>query len=105
MARRREQALAFPAEPGYPPIHAAVEHRVGFSEVDPMRIVWFGRYAVFFEQASAELRDQCGLSNEDFFRAVLPGAICSRQACRAAANDDNIIKLFTHYALPPLSLS
>ena len=69
MARRREQALAFPAEPGYPPIHAAVEHRVGFSEVDPMRIVWFGRYAVFFEQASAELRDKCGLSNEDFFRA------------------------------------
>ena len=42
--------------------------------------------------------------DEDFFRAVLPGAVCSRQACRAAANDDNIIKLFTHYALPPLSL-
>jgi acyl-CoA thioester hydrolase len=61
--------MSFPVEPDYPPIHAAVQHRVGFSEVDPMRIVWFGRYATFFEQASAALRDRCGLSHEDFFRA------------------------------------
>ena len=69
MARRREQAMSFPVDPAYPPIQAAVQHRVGFSEVDPMRIVWFGRYATFFEQASAALRDRCGLSHEDFFRA------------------------------------
>ena len=69
MARRREQALSFPEEKDYPPISASVQHRVGFSEVDPMRIVWFGRYATFFEQASATLRDRCGLSHEDFFRA------------------------------------
>ena len=69
MARRREKALSFPEEKDYPPISASVQHRVGFSEVDPMRIVWFGRYATFFEQASATLRDRCGLSHEDFFRA------------------------------------
>ena len=69
MVRRREKALMFPEEPGYPALRASVVHRVGFSEVDPMGIVWFGRYAVFFEEASAALRDGCGLSNADFFRA------------------------------------
>ena len=69
MVRRRERALAFPEDAAYAPIHTTVQHRVGFSEVDPMRIVWFGRYATFFEQASAALRDRCGLSHEDFYRA------------------------------------
>jgi acyl-CoA thioester hydrolase len=53
------------------------QHRVGFSEVDPMRIVWFGRYAVYFEEASAELRDACGLSHETFFAAMISPPIVS----------------------------
>ena len=47
------------------------------------------RFAVAFE-------------DEDFLRAVFPSAVCGRKTCRAAADDDNIIQLFSHYALPPL---
>jgi acyl-CoA thioester hydrolase len=42
-----------------------------FREVDPMAIVWHGRYAELFEDASTELRRQCGLSYEEFLRANL----------------------------------
>jgi len=74
---RRSQRLAFPVEPGYPPLRASVSHRVGFSEVDPMGIVWFGRYASFFEEASAALRDACGLSHAAFFEAGIQPPVVS----------------------------
>ena len=50
MHRRRIQKMTFPDLEGYPALSKTVTHRVGFSEVDPMHIVWFGRYAVFFEE-------------------------------------------------------
>ena len=69
MHRRRAVKMTFPNDGEYPVLHASVKHRVGFSEVDPMGIVWFGRYASFFEEASAVLRDGCGLSHAAFFQA------------------------------------
>jgi len=69
MRRRRAANMTFPNEKEYPTLRASVTHRVGFSEVDPMGIVWFGRYAVFFEEASGVLRDGCGLSHAAFFHA------------------------------------
>ena len=77
MNSRRGQRLVFPVEAGYPPLCARVTHRVGFSEVDPMGIVWFGRYATFFEQASATLRDACGLSHAAFFAAGIEPPVVS----------------------------
>jgi acyl-CoA thioester hydrolase len=75
--RRRIQKMTFPDLEGYPALTKTVMHRVGFSEVDPMQIVWFGRYAVFFEQASAALRDACGLSHAAFFEAMISPPIVS----------------------------
>ncbi len=40
-----------------------------------MAIVWHGRYAVFFEEASAELGRIVGLSYKDFFDAGLRAPI------------------------------
>jgi acyl-CoA thioester hydrolase len=36
-----------------------------------MGIVWFGRYAIYFEEAAAELGRLCGLSYADFVGAGL----------------------------------
>src|SRR5665811_387893 len=58
-----------------PPIGVAVKRRVGFNEVDPMGIVWYGRYAVYFEEGAAELGRRCGLSYADFFGAGLRAPI------------------------------
>ncbi len=77
MSRRRVKHLMFAEAAGYPTLHASVTHRVGFSEVDPMGIVWFGRYAVFFEEASARLRDACGLSHAAFFEAGIQPPVVS----------------------------
>ncbi len=77
MSRRRVKGLSFPEEPDYPALHASVMHRVAFSEVDPMGIVWFGRYTVFFEEASAVLRDACGLSHAAFFEAGIQPPVVS----------------------------
>jgi len=77
MSRRRVKNLSFPEEAGYPALQASVTHRVGFSEVDPMGIVWFGRYTVFFEEASAVLRDACGLSHAAFFEAGIQPPVVS----------------------------
>lgn len=51
------------------PVVHEVRRRVRFSEVDAMAIVWHGRYATFFEEASAELGRTVGLSYRDFFDA------------------------------------
>jgi len=77
MNRRRIQKMIHPDLEGYAPLSRSTTHRVGFSEVDPMRIVWFGRYAVFFEEASAALRDACGLSHAAFFEALISPPIVS----------------------------
>lgn len=77
MIRRRTRHLAFHEEPGYPTLAASVTHRVGFSEVDPMGIVWFGRYTVFFDEAAAALRDACGLSHAAFFAAGIEPPVLS----------------------------
>ena len=79
MMRRRIETLAFPPEPGYPPLRAVVAHRVAFSEVDPMGIVWFGRYTVFFEEAAAALRDACGISHAAFREAGIEPPVVSYQ--------------------------
>ena len=71
MTRRARKAY-FETEPGAPaPLQWDVSRRVRFSEVDALGIVWHGRYAGFFEEASAELGRRCGLSYRDFYEAGL----------------------------------
>ena len=69
---RRLQASPFAVLPDAPPpLRHTIQRRVMFREVDAMAIVWHGRYAELFEDASTELRRRCGLSYEAFLLAQL----------------------------------
>ena len=58
-----------------PPLRLLVERRVRFEEVDPMGIVWHGRYPGYFEDARVALGSRYGLGYEDFFRHGVPAPI------------------------------
>ena len=74
--RQRKRAEYFERPSGAPaPVVSEVRRRVRFSEVDAMAIVWHGRYATFFEEASAELGRMVGLSYRDFFDAGIRAPI------------------------------
>jgi acyl-CoA thioester hydrolase len=57
------------------PISFRIKRRVSFNEVDVMGIVWYGRYAIYFEEAQRELNRCCGLSYQDYFSAGLRAPI------------------------------
>ena len=78
MTTRRARKAYFEREPGTPaPVSITVERRVRFNEVDPMGIVWFGRYPLFFEEGAAELGRRCGLSYQDYIQAGLMAPVAS----------------------------
>ena len=60
---------------GPAPVVAQVRRRVQFGEVDFMGIVWHGRYAAYFEDASTEARRTAGLSYEALHEAGLRSPI------------------------------
>ncbi len=73
---RRKDGKYFERAQGAPlPISFIVKRRVHFSEVDVMGIVWYGRYPLYFEEASGELGRRCGLSFQDFYQASLRAPI------------------------------
>jgi acyl-CoA thioester hydrolase len=57
------------------PVVVEVRRRVRFSEVDPLAIVWHGRYPSYFEEGSEEIGRRCGLSYRDFHEAGLRAPI------------------------------
>jgi acyl-CoA thioester hydrolase len=66
---RRQKGGYFPAAADAPsPLVAHVKHRVRFSDVDPMAVLWHGRYAQLFEQANEEIGRSCGMGYADFHR-------------------------------------
>jgi len=73
---RRKKGGYFPVNPGDPsPLVVRLTHRVRFSQVDPMAILWHGRYAELFEQANEELGRLCGMSYPDFRREKVQAPI------------------------------
>jgi acyl-CoA thioester hydrolase len=74
-ARRRKGGYFRQTEDAPAPLVVRVKRRVSFNEADVMGIAWHGRYAAFFEEASAELGRRCGLSYEDFAKANLRAPI------------------------------
>ncbi len=57
----------FPPEEGAPPpLRAEVPRTVRFEEVDPVSIVWHGRYPGYFEDARVALSDRYGIGYLDF---------------------------------------
>jgi acyl-CoA thioester hydrolase len=60
----------FPKITGAPAaISFEIKRRVSFNEVDIMGIVWYGQYAIYFEQAQTELGRHCGLSFQDYHQS------------------------------------
>lgn len=58
----------FPARPGDPPpLRTRVERVVRFEEVDPLGIVWHGRYPSYFEDARVALGEQYGIGYMDIY--------------------------------------
>lgn len=59
----------FPTGEGAPPpLKVSVERKVRFEEVDPLNIVWHGRYPGYFEDARVALGEKYGLGYLDFYR-------------------------------------
>ena len=68
----RHMKAYFKTPPGAPePVVLCQPRRVRFSEVDVMGVVWYGRYALYFEEGAAEIGRRCGLSYQDFYTARL----------------------------------
>ena len=73
---RRSRNGYFPRRPGCAaPIVVRVSQRIRFSDVDPMGVLWHGRYAKLLEAANEEIGRRCGLGYEDFRRARLAAPI------------------------------
>ena len=67
-----KKEVYFKKIPGSPdPLSFEIKKRVSFHEVDIMGIVWYGQYAIYFEQAQTELGRRCGLSFRDFYASNL----------------------------------
>jgi len=73
---RRKKGGYFPVNPtDPPPLEVRLTHRVRFSQIDAMAILWHGRFAELFEQANEELGRVCGMSYPDFHGEKLQAPI------------------------------
>ena len=113
MISRRSQVERFPRLPGTPPpLHVKVSRPVAFSDVDPMGIVWFGRYPLFVEFGAGELGRLTGMSYEALKSAgllapvahfsidyVLPMRLSDEIVIRASMIWSGSAKLNTEYHL------
>jgi acyl-CoA thioester hydrolase len=57
------------------PIKVRVKLRVPFSDVDPLGIVWHGRYPLYFEEGYGAITRAVGLSYQDFFAVQVAAPI------------------------------
>jgi acyl-CoA thioester hydrolase len=66
---RRQKGNYFPPEDGAPaPLVVRLQQRIHFSDVDPMGILWHGRYAKLFEKANEALGHRTGMTYADYYR-------------------------------------
>jgi acyl-CoA thioester hydrolase len=73
---RRKKGGYFSAEAGAPSaVIVRLKQRIRFSDVDPMGILWHGRYAQLFEQANEEIGRQCAMTYADFHHECLMAPI------------------------------
>ncbi|GAB4335764.1 MAG: acyl-CoA thioesterase [Desulfobulbaceae bacterium] len=64
-----------PEEGAPPPLTARTTRRVRFEELDPLRIVWHGRYVSYFEDGRVAFGRKYGLSYERFMEHRLAAPI------------------------------
>jgi acyl-CoA thioester hydrolase len=73
---RRQKGGYFAAQAGDPePLIVRLKHRVRFSEIDAMGVLWHGRYCQLFEQANEEIGRSCGMGYPDYVRDELSAPI------------------------------
>jgi acyl-CoA thioester hydrolase len=69
MSRRSATSFFEEVPGGPPPLSASVSRRVRFEEVDPLGIVWHGRYASFLEDGRTAFGERYGLGYLEMYRA------------------------------------
>lgn len=75
MVRRKRRGY-FERIEGIPePLTAIIKRRVAFHEADVMGVAYYGRYADYFEEGSADLGRRCGLSYKDFYEAGIKAPV------------------------------
>jgi acyl-CoA thioester hydrolase len=68
MSQKKEQTY-FTSQPDDPkPLVATVERAVRFEELDPLNIVWHGRYPSYLEDGRVSFGAKYGLGYDVFFR-------------------------------------
>ena len=73
---RRQKGNYFPAEADAPrPLVVRLTQRIHFSDVDPMGILWHGRYAKLFEKANEALGELTGMTYADYYRDKIKAPI------------------------------
>ncbi len=66
----------FASEPDAPaPLTVLTKRRVRFEELDPLRIVWHGRYVSYFEDGRVAFGRTYGLSYMDFMKKQIAAPI------------------------------
>ncbi|MDD8025055.1 MAG: acyl-CoA thioesterase [Acidobacteriota bacterium] len=76
MLTRRGRGCVSPAPPDAPPpLRGRALRAVRFQEVDPMGVVWHGRYPEFLEDGRVEVGRAHGLDYSDFYREGLKAPI------------------------------
>lgn len=78
MNPRRNIKTYFPPEPDAPaPLLARTTRKVRFEELDPLRIVWHGRYVSYFEDGRVAFGRKYGLSYDQFMKNRIAAPIVS----------------------------
>ncbi len=76
MRRQHTHSSWFEREDGAPPpLTVSATRRVRFEELDPLRIVWHGRYVSYFEDGRVAFGRRYGLSYEAFMTSRLAAPI------------------------------
>lgn len=68
MSRRGKTAYFEQVPDGPPPLVVQSNRRVRFEEVDPLGIVWHGRYPSYIEDGRAAFGEKYGLTYTDMYR-------------------------------------
>ncbi len=77
MRNRGEYFSWKPGDP--PPVEVRITHRIVFSEVDALAILWHGRYPALFEEAHTELGHKIGLTYAAFREANIAAPVARIQ--------------------------
>jgi len=110
---RRSERPYFPEEPGVPaPLRASCTRKVRFEEVDPLGIVWHGRYPSYLEDGRTAFGERYGIGYLDMAKNQYLGPIVSRHldyhtplefgqsmTIETAAHYTNAVKLLFSYRI------